>query len=126
MSPAATCEMPRRTATRDAWVPLPLPGGPNIKAIIWRSLDESLVLAHQQLGLDLFHGVEGHADDDEDGRAAEVEAGRGDAGEDGGEQRQHHRDHRQEERAGEGDPPHDLAEILGGAPPGAYARDERR
>src|SRR6202043_2652135 len=73
MSPAATCGMLRRTATRDAWVPLPLPGGPNINAIIRRSLDEPLVLAHQELGLDLFHGVQRDAHDDEDGRAAEVE-----------------------------------------------------
>src|SRR6202035_4310787 len=80
MSPAATCGMPRRTATRDAWVPLPLPGGPNINAIIGLSLDEPLVLAHQELRLDLFHGVEGNADHDQDRRAAQIEAGRRDAG----------------------------------------------
>src|SRR5579862_970549 len=63
-----------------------------------RSFDEALVLAHQELGLDLLHGVEGDADDDEDGGAAEVEArGRRGAGDDARAQRQHHGDDGEEQ-----------------------------
>src|SRR5438874_10451300 len=35
-------------------------------------LDEPLVLTHDQLRLDLFHGVQGHADDDQDRRSPQV------------------------------------------------------
>ena len=38
---------------------------------------EALVVAHHQLGLELFHRVEGYADDDQDRGAAEVEGGAG-------------------------------------------------
>ena len=39
-------------------------------------LQEALVVAHHELRLDLLHGVEGHADDDQDRGAAEVEVRR--------------------------------------------------
>jgi hypothetical protein len=41
-----------------------------------RLLQEALVVAHHQLRLELFHGVEGDADHDQDRRAAEEEVGR--------------------------------------------------
>src|SRR5689334_7636794 len=48
-----------------------------------RLLQEALVVAHHQLCLELFHRVEGDADDDQDRGAAEEEVGRGLVDEDG-------------------------------------------
>src|SRR5687767_5163076 len=82
MSPVEMWGMSKRLASRFAWVPLPLPGGP-MKMIFNESastsadaalLHEAVVMAHDQLGLDLLHRVHGHAYDDQQRGAAEVEA----------------------------------------------------
>src|SRR2546422_1369079 len=77
-------------ARRAAWVPLPAPGGPR-KITRSRSAGrtsglasttdppalagaaEAVVVPHDELGLDLGHGVHGHPHDDEQRRAPEVE-----------------------------------------------------
>src|SRR5258706_5107873 len=100
ISPVETWGRAKRSVMKWAWVPLPPPGGPN-RMVIIALLDEALVLPHEQLGLDLFHGVQGDADDDQHRRAAQVEAGGGHAGEEAGQQRQGHRDDGQEHRSGE-------------------------
>ncbi len=85
MSPVAMWGMPNFSRSMFACVPLPLPGAPYSRRFTLgpsgpsghlpmngedlRSLDEPTVLAHHQLRLQLFHRVQGHADDDEDGRA---------------------------------------------------------
>src|ERR1700739_2726425 len=90
------------------------------------SLDEASVLAHDQLGLQLLHGVERDADDDQDRRTAEVhllvrnarDLGRGDG--------QDHGDEAKEARADEGDAVHHRLQIVRGGPPWTYAGDEAR
>src|SRR6202011_2770316 len=99
MSPVAMCGMPNRVRSMFAWVPFPLPGAPYSNRFIERphpetasgfrpphtvgreiySSDEAAVLAHDQLRLQLLHGVESHADHDQDGRAPEVHLLMGDA-----------------------------------------------
>ena len=60
---------------------------------------EALVVPGDEVRLDLLHGVEGHADDDEQRGAAEVEGDVELVGEDG----RQHADGRQVDRAAEGD-----------------------
>src|SRR6185369_13510437 len=81
MSPVEICGIACTSASRFAWVPLPLPGGP-MKMIRNRlsstsadasALHESVVVAHDELRLDLLDRVHGHTDDDQQRRAAEVE-----------------------------------------------------
>src|SRR5260370_37901527 len=85
MSPVAMCGMPKRDRIMFAWVPLPLPGAPYKSKFTPLSLtlapqgrgdaaspDEAAVLAHDQLRLELLHGVQRHTDHDQDRRASEV------------------------------------------------------
>src|SRR4029079_1561338 len=75
MSPVEIAGILKCSATNFAWVPLPAPGGPMISRRIWSSLaEEPFVVPLLELALDLLHGVEGHADHDEDRRASEREA----------------------------------------------------
>ena len=85
--------------------------------------EEAVVVAGDEVGFDLAHGVEHDADDDQQGRAAE-ELGdhRGDLegfveehGQDG--------DDGQEDGAGQGDAGHDAVEEFGGGFAGADAGD---
>src|SRR3954449_7124625 len=76
MSPVEMAGILKCSATNFAWVPLPAPGGPMISRRM-RSVSlaqESFVVALLELALDLLHGVERHADHDEDRRAAERES----------------------------------------------------
>src|SRR5579883_813510 len=74
MSPVEMCGSPWRVRKISAWVPFPAPGGPmKISRIEDPSLHEALVVPHQDVGLDLLHGLEGDPDDDEEGRPRQVE-----------------------------------------------------
>src|SRR5437867_3711655 len=90
MSPVEIRGTLPQAARRAAWVPLPAPGGPRkmtrsrgagrISGLASTTdppalagAAEAVVVAHDQLGLDLGHGVHGHPDDDEQRRAPEVE-----------------------------------------------------
>src|SRR5512143_3817978 len=90
MSPVAIFGMPRRCASIAPCVPLPEPGAPSSRMNIAASpappalagaaaeLDaaffhEPVVVAQQEMLLHLLHRIEGHADDDEQRRAAEAE-----------------------------------------------------
>src|SRR6202022_2797490 len=94
MSPVAMCGMPKRVRSMFACVPLPLPGAPYSSRFIPVPLGErarergacrpslsykAAVLAHHELRLQLLHGVQGDADDDQDRRPAEVHLLVGDA-----------------------------------------------
>ena len=83
---------------------------------------EALVVAGDEVPLDLLHGVEGHADHDEERRAAEVEGHAELVDEDGGQDA--HR--RQVEGAAEGDAREDVVDVLGRLLAGTDARDVRR
>src|SRR4051795_2635890 len=91
-SPVPMYGSPKSSVRREACVPLPAPGGPSrirfsslIRIVVRRSLacgdrrarpyslQEAFVVAHHELRLELLHRVQGHADDDQDRRAAEVE-----------------------------------------------------
>src|SRR6185295_4416571 len=86
MSPVDTLGMPCTRAKRSACVPLPAPGGPrNIRFKAMEKsrlapsstnaglLHEAVVMSHNQLRLDLLHGIHCNADDDQQRRAAEEE-----------------------------------------------------
>src|SRR3990172_5176708 len=83
ISPEAMWASDRRSARRFAWVPFPVPGGPSRITYTRSSLsslkagpasaDETLVVAHHELGLKLAHGVEHDADDDQEAGAADGE-----------------------------------------------------
>src|SRR2546426_506789 len=111
MSPVATCGTLHSRASSRAWVPLPAPGGPRktrrtpgsaprerARARA-RPLEETLVVAHQQVRLHLAHGVERDADHDQEAGAAEVERHVEPSDQEVGQ----HRDEGQEERAGQRD-----------------------
>src|SRR5262245_20751002 len=92
MSPVEIFNRARSRANRPACVPFPAPGGPimmTFRPIAYlclyraagssptssnpRLLHEAVVVAHDQLRLDLLHGVHRYADHDQQRRAAEVE-----------------------------------------------------
>src|SRR5437764_10601350 len=85
------------------------------------SPDEALVAPHEELGLELLHRLDDHADHDEDARAAEAE--RLHAGE-VADERRHDRDDAEEERTGDRDAGDHPAEELRGRTARADARDE--
>src|SRR4051812_31584702 len=145
MLPVAKYGRPKSSVRRSAWVPLPAPGGPtrmrlssDTRAIEdsvgtgrrkrpapGRSgilLQEAFVVAHHQLGFELLHRVEGHPDDDQQRRAAEVErlrgAGRGD------QDRRQRGDRGQVQRPWERQPGQDAIEELGRRPAWPHPGDE--
>src|SRR5215213_3194037 len=98
MSPVDTCGQPKRSCSICAWVPLPAPGAPSrmtilaLPFVLTRALrlalrarhataakppaarsEEPVVVAHDELRLDLLHRVHRDADDDQEARAAELE-----------------------------------------------------
>src|SRR5216683_7490261 len=125
MSPVAMCGMPNRLRSMFAWVPLPLPGAPYRSRFTALS-DEAAVLAHDELRLQLFHGVEGHTDDDEDGRTAEVHLLVRDARDLRGGDGKDHGDEAQEGGARKRDPVHDRGQVVRGGTARPDARDEAR
>src|SRR5580658_2602668 len=90
MSPVERCGTPYRFAARLAWVPLPAPGGP--KKIIARLsamltaneppltataahsalANKPVVIAHDELCLELLHCVHGYANHDEQRSASKI------------------------------------------------------
>src|SRR2546426_5146531 len=93
MSPVAMCGIPKRERSMFACVPLPLPGapyrskftvgpphpaglaarvGPPSPRVGWSSTDKAAVLAHDELRLQLFHGVQSDADVDQDRRSLQA------------------------------------------------------
>src|SRR3954470_19015804 len=81
-------------------------------------LQEPLVVAHHHLRLYLLHGVERHADHDQDRGPAEEEVGRGLVDED----RRQRRHGSQVERPWEREPGEDAIEVLGLWPAGSPPR----
>src|SRR5664279_3896412 len=73
MSPVAMWGTPASVAMAVACVPLPAPGGPNIRRSRATELlrQEALVVPHRQLRLHLPHDVERDAYDDQDRGTAE-------------------------------------------------------
>src|SRR3954470_25022563 len=103
MSPVARWSRPRRSARIGACVPLPAPGAPSrtrtFIPFVVTSADEPLVVAHHELRLDLLHGLDDHADDDEDAGAAEAESA--ELRQDRRDDVRRDRDDAEEERAGD-------------------------
>src|SRR5689334_12078291 len=104
MSPLATWVTPNSSDSQTAWVPLPAPGAPinttYTVSFSFRSADEPAVVAHQELGLELAHGVQHHAHDDQEARTGQGQ--RLHVGELLGQERQH-RDDAEEHGARPGD-----------------------
>src|SRR5690348_7574412 len=140
MSPVAICGMPKWARSTFACVPLPEPGAPYRRRFnrtappaaspppphcVGRttspsSLDEASVLAHDQLRLQLLHGVERDAHDDQDRGAAEVHLLVRDARDLRRADRQDHRDEAEEDRADERDAIHHGLQVIRGWPPWTY------
>src|SRR2546422_10828817 len=119
MSPVEMWGISYRSWNSSAWVPLPAPGGPMKTRFMRRpSLHEPFVVAHQHVGLDLLHRLQGDAYDDQERGPGEVERQlsrkppQGDRA---------HRDQPEEERPDEGQPFQDLGQVAGGRPPGTDA-----
>src|SRR6266404_8718140 len=102
MSPVAMCGMPKRSRSMFACVPLPLPGAPYRRRFI-ELPDEAAVLAHDELRLQLFHRVQGDADDDEDRGTSQIHLLMRDAGDLGRRDGQDDGDEAKERGAGERD-----------------------
>ena len=85
-------------------------------------LEETVVVVHLQLALHLAHGVQRHADHNEDGRTAESldELVVGEVEDDGG----HHGDQSDEDAAGQRHAVQDVLDVLHGGGTGAHAGDE--
>src|SRR6478752_1870995 len=137
MSPVEMAGMPRCSAMRDAWVPLPAPGGPRMIRRMpgpprgglrggrrrgEASAEEPFIVTLLQLGLDLLHGLKADTHDDQDRGAAEGEA-LVCTDEDERNERDE-RDEREVQRAGDRDAVQDVAEVLGRGSPGSNTRDE--
>src|SRR6266446_7543205 len=117
-SPDARIGTPSARPRIGAWVPFPAPGAPRRTTTVIgdrrlgmpRSPDEPLVIPHEQLGLDLLHGLDNDADDDEEARSA-----KGDGRDRRDQQTEDGRrgsDDAKEERAGDRDPGDDPREIV--------------
>src|SRR5260221_12061863 len=117
--------MPKRSRSMFAWVPLPLPGAPYRRRFI-ELLDEAAILAHDQLRLQLFHRVQGNADDDEDCGAPQIHLLMWNPGDLGRGYRQDDSDEAQEGGAGERDAIHDGRQVVRGGTSRTDARDEAR
>src|SRR5580765_9066987 len=145
MSPVEIAGMPRRTAIRAAWVPLPAPGGPRmirrmsspsrrserssrVPRSAWACLpgvsstEEPFVVPLLELGLDLLHRLQADADDDEDRGATEREVLVGVDQFESNERNE--RDQCEIDRTGHSDPGEDVLKVLGGGSTGADTRDE--
>src|SRR5688572_27652317 len=146
MSPVEMWGMPRRSATRAAWVPLPAPGGPMNRSLmkaaglarpetilerilyhlgtaepeVRSSCQDAFVVAHRELRLYLLHRLQRHADHDQDRHARE---GDGDVPDDPGDHGEH-RDRSQEDRSREGDAVEDVSQVLFGLASGTHAGHE--
>src|SRR5439155_24374236 len=81
-SPVEMWQAPKRLASSFACVPFPAPGVPMMSSLSTRllapppdaaALHEAFVAARDHVRLHRRHRVERHADDDQEGRAAEVE-----------------------------------------------------
>src|SRR5713101_9359117 len=117
--------MPKRSRSMFAWVPLPLPGAPYSSRFI-ELFDEAAVLAHDQLRLQLFHSVQGYADDDQDCGAPQIHLLMRNTGNLGRGYRQDDGDEAQECGAGERDAIHDRRQVVRGWTSRADAWDEAR
>src|SRR4051812_32396773 len=127
MSPVAMYASGKSSCRRSACVPFPAPGGPSrmrfSSAMAGRApylFQEALVVAHHQLGLELFHRVQRHADDDEQRGPAEEEVRARLVDED----RRQGGDRGEVERPREREAGEDAVEELGGRAPRSHAGDE--
>src|SRR3954453_17595931 len=127
MSPVAMYASGKSSCRRSACVPFPAPGGPSrmrfSSAMAGRApylFQEALVVAHHQLGLELFHRVQRDADDDEQRGPAEEEVRARLVDED----RRQGGDRGEVERPREREPGEDAVEELGGRAPRSDAGDE--
>src|SRR5256714_11190176 len=120
MSPVPIRSASKRSARRYACVPFPAPGGPRSTSLMALP-EETLVVAHQELRLELLHGLERHPDRDEDRRPAErelldVPRVQHDVGD--------QRDGREEQRAGQRDAYEDVVQVVRGGPAWTDPRNE--
>src|SRR6267143_5565092 len=149
MSPVESWGIPNRAVSRLAWVPFPAPGGPRRMTFTRpsrplpsrakghgsrsrRSSDvaaaadagaarpgEALVVARDQVALDLLHRIEGDADHDQQRGAAELERHVVPGDQDAGQ----HADRGDVDRAAEGDAREHVVDVIGGLLAGPDSRD---
>ena len=109
-----------------AWVPFPAPGAPRRTTTVMgsrvRSADESFVVPHEELRLDLLHRLDDDADHDQEARAAERDPGQ--RREEQADDRRQRRDDAEEQGAGDRDPGDDPGQVVGGRAARPDARDE--
>ena len=98
------------------------PGAPSEDAADRHHTDEALVVAHQELGLDLLHRLDDDRHDDEQAVPPRLSAPR--LGSSADDDVRRHGDQAQEEGAGERDPGDDPGQVVLGRPAGPDARDE--
>src|SRR2546423_3974575 len=134
MSPVVILGSLRRSARILPWVPLPDPGAPRRRtnkgsapephaaatASASAAPHEAVVVPQQEVLLHLLDRVEGHADHDQQGRAAEAERHVEDARDHDGQ----HGDDREEDGAGQGDARQHVVDVVGRGGPGFHARNE--
>src|SRR2546423_8520489 len=124
-SPVAIFGIPSRFASLSACVPFPAPGGPSSTMITKPCpgsvsaaglsaaeahpafLHEAVVLAQEEMLVDLCHRIERDADDDEKGRSAEAERHVDQIGDENRQQR----DESQKQSARERDARHHMIDI---------------
>src|SRR5258708_16929492 len=117
--------MPKRSRSMFACVPLPLPGAPYRSRFI-ELFDETAVLPHDELRLQLFHRVQGNADDDEDCGASQVHLLMWNARDLGRGYRQDDRDEAQERGAGGREAIYERGQVVRGGTSRTEDRGEAR
>src|SRR3954454_6024751 len=114
MSPVEILGTCRCSAMNWACVPLPAPGGPTrtrrTSESPGASSEEALVVAQHELALDLLHGLQADADDDEHSCAAEGEPVG--AGREVEQQQWQHRDETEVQGSEARDAREDVVEVL--------------
>src|SRR5688500_6971392 len=86
-------------------------------------LEEAVVVTHQQVRFHLAHGIEHHADENEDAGAAKERRNLIRDVQEAIKEVGNNRDDRQEDRAREGDAPHGVVQIIAGGLAGTNARN---
>src|SRR5947208_3559287 len=130
MSPVVILGSCRRSARIFPCVPFPEPGAPRIRTntpllrtaaeLDSAFLHEAVVVPEEEILLHLLNGIQRHAHHDQQRRAPEAERHVEHVPDDD----RQHRDEREKDGAGQGDPGQDLVDIVGGRRPGLHARDK--